>query len=212
MDRSDLAPRIDHTVVGPLTTPDDVATVLETASEWDMNACIPPYAIAEFRDTSPDLTIMTVVGFPHGQHAPEIKRREAIAAVDDGADELDLVMNLGRLRAGDEQAARADLEAAIAAVEAPVKVIVEAPLLDAATLRRACEVAMNAGASMLKTSTGFADGGATTEDVALMAEYGPVKASGGIRTYADALEMLEAGAERIGSSTGDAVLEGADPG
>ncbi len=209
MDRSELAPLIDHTVLGPETTPADVRRVLDEAAEYGMNACIPPYAVEMAAEYAPDVTLATVVGFPHGQHAPAAKRTEGVGAWQDGADELDAVINVGQLRAGADDAIEAELADLVASVPIPVKVIVEAPLLTDAEKRRACEAAAAADATMVKTATGFGGGGATVDDVALMSEYLPVKASGGVGSYDDATAMLEAGAERIGASSGVAILEDA---
>jgi deoxyribose-phosphate aldolase len=210
MQQSDLAPLIDHTVLGPTTTMADVRRVVDEAESWGMNVCIPPCYVAEAReDAAAETTIATVIGFPHGQHAPPVKREEAIQAEADGADELDVVLNVGRLQAGADDAVTEELAAIVEAVSLPVKVIVEATLLSAAELERAGEAVRAAGADFLKTSTGFADGGATVEDVAALAEYLPVKASGGIGTYEDAVRMIDAGAVRIGASSGVAILEGA---
>ncbi|WP_049926196.1 deoxyribose-phosphate aldolase [Halopiger goleimassiliensis] len=209
MDRSELAPLIDHTVLGPETTPADVRTVLDEAAEYGMNACIPPYALETAIEYAPDVTVATVIGFPHGQHAPETKRHEAETAWKAGADELDVVINVGRLKAGEDDVVRAELAELVAAVPIPVKVIIETALLTDEEKRRACEAAAAADATMVKTSTGFADGGATVADVELMSDYLPVKASGGVGSYDDAMAMLEAGAERIGASSGVEILEGA---
>ena len=97
MDRSELAPLIDHTVLGPETTPADVRAVLDEAAEYGMNACIPPYALEMAADYVPEVTLATVIGFPHGQHSREAKRREGVLAWKAGADELDVVINVGRL-------------------------------------------------------------------------------------------------------------------
>ncbi|MFB6302016.1 MAG: deoxyribose-phosphate aldolase [Haloferacaceae archaeon] len=209
MDRDALAARIDHTVLGPTTTPGDVRTALDEAAAHGMNACVPPCYLPVAAAHAPDVSLVTVVGFPHGAHTTATKRAEAVEAEGMGADELDVVANVGRVRAGEDGAVRAELASVVGAVDAPVKVIVEAPLLTDAELRRACEAAADAGAAMVKTATGFSEGGATVDDVRPMAEYLPVKASGGIGNYATAVELLEAGAERIGASSGVAVLEGA---
>jgi len=208
MDRETLAGRIDHTVLGPETTPADVRRVLDEADEYGMNACIPPCYVDLATDHAPDVTLATVVGFPHGQHAEGVKREEAVAAWDAGADELDVVVNVGRLQAGEDDAVRDELAEVVAAVPIPVKVIVEATLLSEDELRRACEAAVDADADFVKTSTGFADGGARVEDVRVMSEYLPVKASGGVGSYEEAVEMFEAGAERIGASSGTAIVDG----
>jgi deoxyribose-phosphate aldolase len=209
MDRDALAARIDHTVLGPTTTPDDVRTALDEAAAHGMNACVPPCYLPTATAHAPDVPLVTVVGFPHGTHTAATKRDEAVEASRLGADELDVVANVGRVRAGEDAAVRADLAAVVDAVDVPVKVIVEAPLLTDDELRRACEAAAEAGAAMVKTATGVADGGATVADVRQMAEHLPVKASGGIRDYETAAAMLDAGAERIGASSGVAILDGA---
>jgi deoxyribose-phosphate aldolase len=202
MDRSEFASRIDHTVLGPTTTPRDVERVLEEAQAHGMNACIPPCYVPEAAASAPD------VGFPHGTHATAAKYGEAVDAWQSGADEVDVVCSIGRLKAGDDEAVREDIAEVVAAVPIPVKVIIETALLTDAEKRRACEAAAEAGADFVKTSTGFADGGAVVDDVALMSEYLPVKASGGIGSFEAATAMLDAGAERIGASSGVEIVEG----
>jgi len=208
MNRTEFAARIDHTVLGPTTTIDAVETVLDEAGTYGMNACIPPCYVAEAVAYAPDVTLATVVGFPHGQHSTAAKHGEAVDAWQSGADEVDMVLNVGRLQAGDDDAVAADIAEVVAAVPIPVKVIIETALLSDAEKHRACEAAAEAGADFVKTSTGFADGGATVADVELMAEYLPVKASGGIGSYEEATAMLDAGAERIGASAGVEIVEG----
>ncbi|SIS08881.1 deoxyribose-phosphate aldolase [Natronorubrum thiooxidans] len=209
MNRSELAPLIDHTVLGPETTPTDVRRTLDDAAEWGMNACIPPYALEMATEYAPEVTLVTVAGFPHGQNDHDVKRREGVLAWKAGADELDVVINVGRLKAGEDDAVRAELAELVAAVPIPVKVILETALLTDTEIDRACEAAVAADAAMVKTSTGFAEGGATIADVERMREFLPVKASGGIGSYNEAMAMLEAGAERIGASSGVAILDGA---
>ncbi|WP_134671744.1 deoxyribose-phosphate aldolase [Halorussus marinus] len=207
MNDAELAARIDHTVLGPETTFDDVCAVLDEAADYGMNACIPPCYVAEAAEYAPDVTLATVIGFPHGQHATAAKREEAAVAYEDGADELDMVLNVGRLKAGDREAVRADVEEVVAAVPVPVKVIIETALLTDDEKRAACEAAAEADAAFVKTSTGFADGGAEVPDVELMSEYLPVKASGGVGDYETAAAMFDAGAERIGASSGVEIVE-----
>lgn len=207
MNYDDFAATIDHTVLGPETTWSDVQRVLDDAEEYGLNACIPPCYVAEATDYA-DVTLATVVGFPHGQHATESKHDEAVNAWDDGADEIDFVINVGRLKAGEDDAVAADVAETVAAVPVPVKVIIETALLTDGEKRRACEAAVEADADMVKTSTGFAEGGATVADVELMSEYLPVKASGGIGSYEDAMAMIDAGAERIGASSGVDIAAG----
>ena len=208
MDRREFAARIDHTVLGPTTTAADVERVLDEAVAHGMNACVPPCYAAEAAEYAPDATLVTVIGFPHGQDASPAKREAASVAWRDGADELDVVTNVGRLKAGEDDLVAEELAETVAAVPVPVKVIVETALLTDAEKRRAAEAAVGAGAEFLKTSTGFADGGATVEDVRLLSEYLPVKASGGIGSYEQAKAMLDAGAERIGASSGVDIVEG----
>ena len=208
MDRTEFAARIDHTVLGPETAPSDVERVLDEAAEHGMNACIPPCYVAEAAEHAPDVTVATVVGFPHGQHSTAAKREEAVDAWEHGADELDMVLNVGRLKAGEDDAVEEDVAEVVAAVPIPVKVIIETVLLSEDEKRRACQAAVDADADFVKTSTGFAAGGATVEDVRLMAEYLPVKASGGVGSYEEATAMFYAGAERIGASSGVDIVSG----
>jgi len=211
MDRAALAARIDHTALGPETTVGDVEGCLDAAVEYGMNACVPPCYAAEAAEYAPSVRLVTVCGFPHGQAAPGSKEDAAERCWRDGADEIDAVINVGRLRAGEESAVQEELERIVAAVPVPVKAILEAPLLSVGELRTACELAADAGVEYLKTATGFSVGGAAIEDVEIMAEYLPVKASGGIGDFGAALAMFEAGADRIGASAGAAIVEGFDP-
>jgi len=203
----DVPSRIDHTVLGPETTPDDVLEVLEDAIDHGMNACIPPCYLDIARDYAADVTLATVVGFPHGQHEPSVKLEEAETAWERGADEIDLVANVGRLKAGEDEVYGDEIADVVAAVPLPVKVIIEAPLLSVGEIERACELAEAADATMVKTATGFSDGGATIADVELMSRYLPVKASGGIGSWKRAEAMFDAGAERIGASSGVTIVE-----
>lgn len=203
----DVPGRIDHTVLGPTTTDEDVLRVLDEAIEHGMNACVPPCDAKLAASYAPDTTIATVVGFPHGQHTTPVKTTEAEDAWDDGVDEIDLVANAGRLKAGDEDAYREDIAEVVAAVPIPVKVIIEAPLLTDEEIDRACELAAEADADFVKTATGFADGGATVDAVERMSAYLPVKASGGIGSWEAAEAMFDAGAERIGASSGVEIVE-----
>jgi deoxyribose-phosphate aldolase len=208
MDEAAVAARIEHTVLGPMTTTADVTGTLDAALKERMRACVPPCFVSMASEYAPDVSISTVVGFPHGQHTTETKSTEAVTLVEQGADELDVVANLGYLQAGDDEAFRQDIEEVVAATTVPVTVIVEAPLLDDGEKRRAAELAAEADADYLKTATGFSEGSATTEDVELLATHLPLKASGGIDTWGKASAMLDAGAERIGTSSGVVLLEG----
>jgi deoxyribose-phosphate aldolase len=207
MNDEELAAKIDHTVLGPETTLADVKDLLDEAQEYGLNACIPPCYVAEADEYAPDVPLATVIGFPHGQNATDAKREEAVLAYEDGADELDMVINIGRLKAGDHETVREDIEEVVAAVPVPVKVIIETALLSDDEKHAACEAAEEADAAFVKTSTGFADGGAKVPDVELMGEYLPVKASGGVGNYEQAKAMFDAGAERIGASSGVEIVE-----
>ena len=203
---TDVPDRIEHTVLGPRTTWDDVVEVLDAAIGAGTRACVPPCYLAPAVDYAPSLDVATVVAFPHGQATTETKVAAARQAGETGASEIDVVANLGLLAAGEDEAFETDVAEVVAAVPVPVKVIVEAPLLDDEELHRACQRAVAADAAFLKTATGFADGGATVDDVATMSDYGPVKASGGIRSWSDAAAMFRAGADRIGTSSGASIV------
>lgn len=200
--------QIEHTVLGPETTPEDVLTVLDEATEHGMRACVPPCYVPLAAESATDVELSTVVGFPHGQHTTETKCQEAHELDAAGADELDLVSNVGLLRADEGDRFRSDIAEVVATTAVPVKVIVNAPLLSSEELHRAAEAAVEADADYLKTATGFAGGGATVEAVELLAEYLPVKAAGGIGTWKEAEAMFDAGADRIGASSGVDIVAG----
>jgi deoxyribose-phosphate aldolase len=202
----DVPDRIEHTVLGPTTTPEAVSTCLDEALAHDMRACVPPWAVELAADYA-DRPLTTVVDFPHGQGATDAVVAAAQQAWEAGADELDVVCNVGRLRAGEGEAVRERLSEVVAAVPVPIKVIVEAPLLDDDELHRVGALAAEADAAYLKTATGFSEGGATVADVEILSQYRPVKASGGVGSWAEARAMFEAGAERIGASSGDVIVE-----
>jgi len=202
----DVPDRIEHTVLGPTTGPDAVRDCLDAALQYGMRACLPPWALALATDYA-NVPLTAVIDFPHGQGATDTVSGAARAAWEAGADELDVVCNVGRLKAGEDDAVRDHLSEVVASVPVPVKVIVEAPLLSESELHRVGGLVADAGADYLKTATGFADGGATVEDVELLSQYRPVKASGGIGSWADAEAMFEAGADRIGASAGDRIVE-----
>jgi deoxyribose-phosphate aldolase len=209
MDRETLAARIDHTVLGPAVGPREARRTVSEAAEHGMNACVPPCYLGTAREAAPEVTLVTVVGFPHGQQDPEVAAAEAERAWEAGADELDVALNVGRLQAGEHDAVSERLAGVVAATPLPVKAILGTDFLDESATRAAAELAREAGADYLKTATGFGPGGATVADVELLAEVLPVKASGGVDDYGDARAMLAAGAERIGSSSGVRIIEGA---
>ena len=214
--RAQLAAMIDHTLLAPEATDADVTALCEEAVALGVfAACVSASrapAAARALAGSP-VRLAIVVGFPAGAHHSAVKAAEAARAVADGAGEIDMVIDPGAAAAGDWTAVQADIAAVRAAVPAPalLKVIIESALLDAAGIDAACAAAEAAGADFVKTSTGFHPaGGASTEAVArIAARVAPrlgVKASGGIRTAADALTMVAAGATRLGMSRSARVL------
>jgi deoxyribose-phosphate aldolase len=207
----DLARYIDHTLLKPGSTEEQVRTLCAEALEYNFRSvCINPTWVplaAELLRGSEVLTC-TVVGFPLGANEPAIKAMEARRAIRNGAREIDMVINIGALKGGDDALVLRDIQAVVEDCvdgNAVCKVILETALLSDDEKRRASELARRAGAHFVKTSTGFSTGGATVSDVALMAEVVrgagmEVKASGGISSYSDAKAMIEAGATRLGAS------------
>ena len=213
---ADFARTIDHTLLKPDSTRRDCRHVCEEAKTHGFAAaCILPAWVAdaaEILDGS-GVAVCTVVGFPHGIQPTAAKVAETHTVVADGAGEVDMVINVSALKSGSDLLVYEDIAAVVEAAElggALVKVILECALLTDAEKRRVCRMCVEAGADFVKTSTGFASGGATVADVALLkaAVNGEarVKAAGGIRTIADALAMLAAGADRLGTSGGVALL------
>jgi len=216
MDRNALAGRIDHTLLSPAATQDEVADVCAEAIRHGMwSVCIAPrqVAFAAVRLADTQVRVCTVIGFPLGTSTSATKAYEATQAIADGADELDMVLDLGALRAGLDDVVEADIAAVVQAARGRcVKVILESAALRGDEIERACQRAARGGASFVKTSTGFGPGGATIDAVRRMrAIVGPdvgVKASGGIRDAQSALAMLEAGATRLGTSRSIEILDG----
>ncbi|MBR0294826.1 MAG: deoxyribose-phosphate aldolase [Bacilli bacterium] len=201
---------IDHTLLKQDATPEQILKLCEEAKEHDfMSVCVNPAYVplaAEALKGS-DVKVCTVIGFPLGMNLPKTKVEEAQQAIREGADEIDMVINVGMLKAGNDDYVEAEIaELKAVAGKRVLKVIIETCLLTDEEKVRACLLSKNAGADFVKTSTGFSTGGATVHDVKLMREtVGPdmgVKASGGVRTHEDLLAMVEAGANRIGTSNG----------
>lgn len=198
----------DHTILKADATRKMVERVCREAREHHfMSVCVNSYYTGFVADElqGSDVRVCTVVGFPLGQMSTKAKAAEARIAVEDGADEIDMVINVGALKGGDDAVVFEDIRAVRKACEGKVlKVIIETCLLNEEEKVRACRLAMEAKADFVKTSTGFSTGGATKEDVALMrktvGDTMGVKASGGIRDKEKAVEMLEAGADRLGTS------------
>ncbi|OBJ09193.1 deoxyribose-phosphate aldolase [Mycobacterium sp. 1482292.6] len=217
--RAQLAAFVDHTLLKPEATDADVAALVAEAGELGVYAvCVSPSMVPVAVRAGTGLRVAAVAGFPSGKHLPAVKAHEAALAVAAGATEVDMVIDVGAALSGDIDAVRSDVRAVRGAIGGAVlKVIVESAALlalaDEATLVRVCRAAEEAGADFVKTSTGFHPaGGASVRAVALMAETVGgrlgVKASGGIRSAADALAMLDAGATRLGLSGTRAVLDG----
>lgn len=198
----------DHTILKADATREMVERVCREAREHHfMSVCVNSYYTGFVADElqGSDVRVCTVVGFPLGQMSTKAKVAETRIAVEDGADEIDMVINVGALKGGDDAVVFEDIRAVRKACEGKVlKVIIETCLLNEEEKVRACRLAMEAKADFVKTSTGFSIGGATKEDVALMrkivGDTMGVKASGGIRDKEKAVEMLEAGADRLGTS------------
>ena len=207
---------IDHTLLKPDASQEQIETLIEEAKKYDFaSVCVNPtwvnFAAQALKAT--DVKVCTVIGFPLGANTPELKAFETSDAIQNGADEVDMVINIGALKSRNFDLVERDIRAVVEAAKGTlVKVIIETCLLTDDEKVKACQIAQKAGADFVKTSTGFSTGGATVEDVALMRKtVGPdmeVKASGGARSYEDALAFIKAGATRIGASSGVAIMEG----
>ncbi len=204
---------MDHTLLKPNATEADIRRICDEAMRHDfktvsINSCWTKFAAEVLGGSAVGIT--TCIGFPLGACSTAAKVAEARQAVSDGTTEIDMVLNVGKLLGGDDDYCTGDIAAVVEAAQGhPVKVILECCLLDDDQVVRACMCAMSGGASFVKTSTGFSTGGATVHDVALMrrtvGDRCRIKAAGGIHTREDALAMIEAGADRIGSSASIAI-------
>ncbi len=210
--RETIAAYIDHTLLKPDATRADIEALCEEARQYGFaSVCVNPFwvALCAERLAESPTDVCTVIGFPLGVSDAEVKAHEARLACQHGATELDMVLNIGALKSDDLETVASDIAAVVNvghAHNALVKVIIETALLTDEEKVRACTIAKLVGADFVKTSTGFSKGGATVHDVALMRRVVGtslgVKASGGVRTFADAVRMIEAGATRIGASAG----------
>lgn len=217
-DDPDIASLIDHTLLKPDATADQIAQLCYEARKYKFaSVCVNPTHVklcAELLQGT-QVKVCTVIGFPLGASSPEVKAFEAQTALKDGATEIDMVLNIGALKAGDLTLAAQDIHEVVRvghAAGAIVKVIIETSLLNDEEKVTACLLAKEAGADFVKTSTGFSGGGATVDDVNLMRRVvGPdmgVKASGGVRDFEDAQSMVKAGATRLGASAGVKIVQG----
>ena len=213
--REELASYIDHTLLKPEASREQIRAVCNEAKQYHfasvcVNSCWVPLIAEELKGSG--VSVCCVIGFPLGASLSSVKAFEAREAVAAGAQEIDMVINVGAVKSGGWELVREDIAAVNAAKgTAKLKVIIETCLLTDEEKVRVCQIAKEAGADFVKTSTGFSTGGATVHDVELMRRaVGPemgVKASGGIRTLADALAMIEAGASRLGASAGVKIIE-----
>lgn len=209
-----IAKYIDHTILKPDTKDEEVLKLCEEAKEYGFaSVCVNECYTALVNEalTNSDVMTCTVIGFPLGASDATVKAYEASRAVEMGADEIDMVINVGALKDGKDDYVMNDICEVVKATKGKtVKVILETCLLTDAEIVRACNLSVKAGAHFVKTSTGFSTGGATVEVVKLMKETVgknvKVKASGGIRDFESALAMIEAGADRIGASAGVAIV------
>jgi deoxyribose-phosphate aldolase len=212
---NDINQMIDHTLLKPEASWDEIQKVCRESIEYQFaSACIPPIWVKRSHELlkGTSVKVCTVVGFPLGANTTECKAAEAAQLHNQGAQELDMVLCVGALKSKDYDTVRKDIEAVVnAAPEALVKVIIETGLLTDEEKKIACRLAVEAGAHFVKTSTGFSKTGASVHDIVLMRSIvGPdigVKASGGIRDVQTALDMLEAGATRIGTSCGVSIIK-----
>ncbi len=214
---NNVARMIDHTLLKADTKKDQIEKICAEAKEYNFaSVCVNPTWVKLSSELlkGTEVKVCTVIGFPLGASTPETKAFETKNAIENGATEVDMVINIGALKDGDNELVEKDIRAVADAAKgkALTKVIIETCLLTEEEKVRACELSVKAGADFVKTSTGFSTGGATVEDIALMRKtVGPeigVKASGGVRSAEDAQKMIEAGATRIGASSGAAIVNG----
>lgn len=215
---NDLARMIDHTLLKANATEAEIVKLAEEAKEYKFaSVCVNPAWVqkaAEILKDAEEVKVCTVIGFPLGATTSETKAFETKNAIENGATEVDMVINIGALKDKQYDLVEKDIKAVVDAAKgkALTKVIIETCLLNDEEKEIACKLSVKAGADFVKTSTGFSTGGATVEDIALMRKtVGPdvgVKASGGVRSLEDAQNMIEAGATRIGASSGVAIVNG----
>lgn len=219
MKKNELAKFIDHTILKPEATREQVTVLCNEAKQYGFaSVCVNPSNIEISSELlkGTDVKVCTVIGFPLGANQTVVKAFEAEAAIKSGATEVDMVINIGKLKDKDYDFVLKDIKAVVekAKGKALTKVILETCLLTKEEIEMACKLSVEAGADFVKTSTGFSTAGATAEDVALMRKCVGlklgVKASGGIRTYEDATLMIEAGASRIGASASIKICEKAE--
>ncbi|MCF7886222.1 MAG: deoxyribose-phosphate aldolase [Candidatus Marinimicrobia bacterium] len=214
--QNNIASIIDHTNLHPDATEKQIEKLCQEATEWNTaSICVAPFYVKKCSELllGTEVDVGTVVGFPLGFHHNYVKVSEAEQAIEDGASELDMVINIGALKDGRDEVVLEDISKIVQIAEGQIlKVIIETALLTNKEIVKACQLALEAQADFVKTSTGFANEGATLENVKLMrktvgSSLG-VKAAGGIRTYKQAIEMYKAGANRIGTSSTSKIIAG----
>ena len=214
MDKKTVFSHVDHTLLKPTATWEQIKAICEEGLRCGMaSVCIPPCFVKRAKEAFPALNVCTVIGFPLGYNATEVKAAEARQAIAEGAGEIDMVVNLGDVKAGSFDRVTAEIRALKQeAADKVLKVIIETCYLTEEEKIALCRCVTEGGADFIKTSTGFGTGGATMDDIKLLkAHIGPgvrVKASGGIRTAEDIIAYLEAGVDRIGASGAVAAFEG----
>lgn len=207
---------IDHTKLGPVVTKEAVNSLIAEAKKYQFKSvCVTPiwvsYAKEQLKDSG--ILVCTVIGFPHGSHLSKVKAYETKLAVLDGADEIDMVINVTAVKEKNRSAVMKDIKGVVKNAQGrTVKVIIETALLDQKEITWVSKLVIKAGAQFVKTSTGYASRGASIDDVKIIRkaikDTGLIKASGGIRTKEDALNMIKAGANRLGTSQGVKLIEG----
>jgi deoxyribose-phosphate aldolase len=217
MATTNVAAMIDHTLLKPEATRQQIESLCQEAKEYKFaSVCVNPTWVSTAKEllAGSGVMVCTVIGFPLGATTSETKAFETKNAIENGAEEVDMVINIGALKDHNDELVEKDIRAVVEAAKgkAHTKVIIETSLLTKEEKVRACELSVKAGADFVKTSTGFSAGGATAEDIALMRKtVGPdvgVKASGGVRNTEDVQKMIEAGATRIGASSSIAIVKG----
>ncbi|WP_455130080.1 deoxyribose-phosphate aldolase [Pseudoramibacter alactolyticus] len=213
MDKQAILSRCDHTLLKPFSTWEDMIPICEDALKYHTaSVCIPPSFVKKAHETYPELNICTVIGFPNGYNTTAVKVFEAKEAISEGASEIDMVINIGAMKAGNYDFVEREITALREATRGKIlKVIVETCYLTEEEKIKVCELVTNAGADFIKTSTGFGPAGATIEDINLFKKHiGPkvkMKAAGGISTVEDLEAFVDAGCERIGTSRAIGLLK-----
>lgn len=210
----ELSKYFDHTILKPSASEDEVRAVCKEALYYNFaSVCVNQYRTSLVKSLleGTDVKVCTVVGFPLGAVCTQVKVFETLEAIKDGADEIDMAINVGALKDKNYKYVRRDIESVKSACkDVTLKVIIETCLLTEEEKKKACELSVEAGADYVKTSTGFSTGGATVDDVALMkyvvGDKAKVKASGGIRNYETAMNMITAGADRLGTSASVSIV------